>query len=97
MGTPEILADIRERMAVLETLQESNARAIGDIASSVKRLIEKLEQSDDIAREADQRARSAHHRIDKIDKIIYWISTTVFGAIILAVMAFIVKGGISPS
>ena len=95
MGTPELLTDIRERMVKLETLQETNAQAISNMAGSVNRLVDRLEQSDDIAREADQRSKSAHHRLDKIDKIIYWASTTVFGAIIVAVMAFIFRGGIS--
>jgi methyl-accepting chemotaxis protein len=68
MNAPEtqMLSEIALKVGRLEVLQESNAKAIQDMASSVNRLVEKLEKSDDIAREADQRARSAHHRLDEM-------------------------------
>ncbi|TFE30895.1 hypothetical protein E2980_03460 [Cohnella luojiensis] len=49
----------------------------------------------DIAQEAHISVRSAHHRIDRIDKIINWVGTTIIGAIILAAVAFILKGGLT--
>lgn len=64
LGTPEILADIQQRMVKLETLQEKNAEAIGNMAGNVNRLIDKLDKSDDIAKAAAISARSAHHRIN---------------------------------
>ncbi|MDC2864647.1 hemolysin XhlA family protein [Bacillus sp. BP-3] len=36
----------------------------------------------DIAIEAQQSAKSAHLRVDKLDKLVFWIGTTVIGAII---------------
>ncbi|UUZ95972.1 hemolysin XhlA family protein [Paenibacillus sp. P25] len=68
MSTPEtkMLSEIALKVGRLEVLQESNAKAIQDMAMSVNRLVDKLDKSDDLAREADQRARSAHHRLDEL-------------------------------
>jgi methyl-accepting chemotaxis protein len=63
-----MLAEINNKVGKLEGAQEASVRAIGEMATNVNRLIEKLDQSNDIAREADQRARSAHHRIDEMGK-----------------------------
>ncbi|ASS66471.2 MULTISPECIES: hypothetical protein [unclassified Paenibacillus] len=53
--------------------------------------MERLEKSDDMAREAGQRARAAHHRIDELRGQLEamkqgqrWIITTSFGLIGLA-------------
>jgi len=73
----------------MEALQESNIRTTSELTANVNRLVEKLDKSDDIAREADQRARAAHHRIDEVNKRvednsgdIKWIWRTVIAAII---------------
>ncbi|WP_246066878.1 hemolysin XhlA family protein [Paenibacillus koleovorans] len=104
MSEPEIkmLSDIAVKVSRLEANGEANAKAIGDMAHSVNRLVDKLDRSDDIAREADQRAKSAHHRIDKVESDtdkrlggvqddIKWLWRTVLGAIIAGVIA----GGIA--
>jgi predicted translin family RNA/ssDNA-binding protein len=64
----QALGKIESRLARLEALQESNIRTINDLTANVSRLVEKLDRSDDIARDADQRARSAHHRLDELKK-----------------------------
>lgn len=48
----------------------------------------------DIAQEALQSTKTAHHRIDSINKIIFWFATTFFGSIIVAIGVFITKGGL---
>lgn len=70
LSNPELLKlnEIAIKVGQLEVLQINNARSIGDMASSVNRLVDKWDKSDDIAREADQRARSAHHRIEETNK-----------------------------
>ena len=84
-----VLSEINGRIGRLEGAQEAQAKAIGDMAASVNRLVDKLDRSDDIAREADHRARTAHHRIDDTRKEIgqtkddiRWLWRTVIGAII---------------
>lgn len=53
-----------------------------------------IEEVRNVAFDAQSMARSAHKRIEKIDKIIFWIATTVIGAVIFAVLAliFVEKG-----
>lgn len=46
------------------------------------------------ANEALILSRENSRRLDKIDKVIFWASTTVIGAVILALMAVIVKTGL---
>lgn len=87
----QMLSEIAGKVGRLEAMQESNVRSIGDMATSINRLVTKLDQSDDIAREADQRAKSAHHRIDNIDKIIFWAATTAIGAVIVGGITLMFK------
>lgn len=91
MSNPEmeILTKINSRIGKLEGSQEASVRAIGDMATNINRLIEKMDKSDDIAREAEQRSKSAHHRIDDMKKEvsevkgdITWLWRTVIGAIV---------------
>jgi hypothetical protein len=76
-----MLSDIRERIARVEAKIDS----MTDVRSTA-------EDAKEIAQEALQSTKSAHHRIDKIDKIIFWLGTTVIGAVITGIIAFWVKG-----
>lgn len=62
------LNEIAIQVARMEVGQSATNKAVSDMASNVNRLVEKLEKSDDVAREAEQRAKSAHHRIDEEKK-----------------------------
>jgi len=84
----KMLSDLAVQVGRLEVLQEANTRAIGEMAESVKSLVKKLDQSDDIAREADQRARSAHHRLDGMKNTIKWaigVGLSVGGLMLTAI------------
>lgn len=48
----------------------------------------------DIATEALDKAKNAQHRIKNIEDNQRWIWRTVIGAIILAVIGFIIRGGL---
>lgn len=85
----EALSSINSRLGKLEGGQEATVRAINDMATNVNRLIEKMDRSDDIARDANQRSKSAHYRIDDVEKEvagirsdITWLWRAVIGAII---------------
>lgn len=67
-GELQALGKIEGRLGRLEALQEATVRTNTELTANVNRLVEKLDKSDDIAREADQRARSAHQRIDELSK-----------------------------
>ncbi|MGG1555013.1 hemolysin XhlA family protein [Paenibacillus ferrarius] len=45
----------------------------------------------DIAQEALQSTKAAHHRLDRIDKIVFWAGTTAIGAIIVGAVALLFK------
>nr|WP_192598581.1 hemolysin XhlA family protein [Sporosarcina limicola] len=79
----EMLSDIRERMVRVETKI--------DTMTEVQNTADRAKET---AAEALSSTRSAHKRIDKIDNAIFWLSTTVVGAVITGAIAFIMKGGI---
>lgn len=59
---------------------------------SMKETLDQALNVNKTAVEALASARSAHKRIDTIYKIIFWLGTTVVGAIILAVMRLVTEG-----
>lgn len=96
MQADKVLSEISIKVGQLEVLQQANTKAISDMASSVDKLVTKLEESDDLAREALQSTRSAHHRIDDITKRVMrieddfkWLWRTVVGAVIAGGIALI--------
>ncbi|MGG6309769.1 hemolysin XhlA family protein [Paenibacillus macerans] len=100
MNNPEMemLAKINNQIGKLEGAQEASTRAIGDMATNINRLIEKMDKSDDIAREAEQRARSAHHRIDEVKKEVSEVKgdiTWLWRAVIGAIITGVIGGGIA--
>ena len=82
MGEKEILTEIRERMVRVETKIDT----MTDIQETAN-------QAKEIAVEALSSTKSAHKRIDKIDKVIFWLATTVIGAVVTAVLTLVIKGG----
>ncbi|WP_342744460.1 hemolysin XhlA family protein [Cohnella massiliensis] len=89
----QALGKIEGRLGRLEALQEANVRTNTELTASVNRLVEKLDKSDDIAREALDKAKSAHHRIDdtmgqvkSVQDDIKWLWRAVLGAIITGVI-----------
>lgn len=64
-----------------------------DVAS-IKTTLSNMKDANSTANEALQSSKSAHHRLDKIDKIVFWSATTVIGAVILGLIALLVNGGI---
>lgn len=81
MSTTEILTEIRERLVRVETKLDAQAD-IRQVAESANKQAEQAKSS----------AKSAHMRIDKIDKIIFWAGTTIIGAGIVGVITFFMGG-----
>ncbi|MDQ0090195.1 t-SNARE complex subunit (syntaxin) [Paenibacillus anaericanus] len=74
----------------LETLQR-----VTRVETKVDNIEEKLDSAinaRELAVEAISSAKSAHERIDKIDKTIFWLVTTVIGAVILAIIKIAIEG-----
>ncbi|MCY7484444.1 hemolysin XhlA family protein [Paenibacillus alvei] len=76
-----MLTDIRERMVRVETKLDS-VTDVRDTAEDAKK----------VAYQAMESTKSAHHRLDKIEKTIFWLGTTVIGAVVLAVIKFTMEG-----
>ena len=70
--TQEMMAitDLASKMTRIEVTQDTQTKAIADLASGINRLVDKLDNSDDIAREALQSAKSAHHRIEELKTVV---------------------------
>lgn len=76
----EALSEIKERTASVET--------------KVDRLVEdnkKIDSVKDMAKEAHESSKSAHKRIDKVDKWLFRIGSAVALALVAAVMNIIMK------
>ena len=60
----------------------------------VETKIDNMDTAKDTAIKALESASSAHKRIDKVDKIIFWSATTIIGAVILGLIALLINGGV---
>ncbi|MEK4712223.1 hemolysin XhlA family protein [Sporosarcina sp. FSL K6-5500] len=81
--TNNILSDIRERMVRVETKIDTMTE-VQTTADGAK----------EVANKALESTKSAHRRLDKMDKIIFWASTLIIGAVVLALIATAFKGGV---
>jgi len=82
MSDQKILTEIRERLVRVETKIDSMTHVQETAARAEKK-----------ANEAYIRARNAHSRIDKIDKAIFWLVTSIIGGIITSILGLIFIGG----
>lgn len=82
-----LMLDIYERLGGIDAKLDG----VSHVRDVAHRAEEKADHAQDIADKALESTKSAHHRIDKIDKIIWWASTTIIGAVILALIALVIK------
>lgn len=81
----------------MEDVQIETLQRLARVETKVDNMDEKLDRAiraNETAVEALQSAKSAHHRIDKIEDNLKWLWRTFAGAIILAIAAFIISGGL---
>lgn len=76
----DLVRDVYERLG-----------AIGEKLDSVNHIRDTANRAEDKADEALSSTKSAHKRLDNIDKVIWWASTTIIGAVILALLALVLK------
>ena len=69
----------------LDKVDKVATEALASTKSAHKRLDD---SEDDITTRSDHNALKA--RVDKLDKIIFWLGTTVIGAVILAVLGTVI-------
>ena len=81
--------DLRELSTKVDGLKDVS-RKIEEVELASRRKVEEVE---DVAKAALDSTNFAHKRLDKIDKLNTWLATTVIGAIILAIMGYLIRGG----
>ncbi|WP_374018992.1 hemolysin XhlA family protein [Paenibacillus thiaminolyticus] len=78
-------------------LQAETLQRMTRVETKVDNMDEKLDRAilaSETAVEALQSAKSAHHRLNKIEDNQKWIWRTFAGAFVLAIAAFIITGGL---
>lgn len=81
----------------MDGVQSEMLQRITRVETKVDNMDEKLDraiQANETAVEALQSAKSAHHRLDKIEDNQKWLWRTFAGAFVLAIAAFIISGGL---
>ncbi|MGI2294187.1 hemolysin XhlA family protein [Paenibacillus sp. GXUN7292] len=80
---PDTQSEVLQRLTRVET-------KVDGMDSKLDRAI----QANETAVEALASAKSAHHRLDKIEDNQKWLWRTLAGAVLLAVTGFIIGGGL---
>lgn len=62
---------------------------------ALKHVSQKVDEAEKKASEAAMSAANAHQRLEKIEKTMYWLMTTVIGSLITGAIVFMLKGGFS--
>jgi methyl-accepting chemotaxis protein len=90
---PEMSAlnEIAGKVGNLEGSSKSTADALKELSSGVTRLVDKLDQSDDIAKKALQSSEFAHKRLNSHDRIIFWAVTTFIGTVFIGAVTIFYK------
>lgn len=83
----DLIRNVYERLGSIEAKLDG----IGEVRSMATKAEEKAELAHSTAEESLASTKSAHKRLDKMDKIIWWASTTIIGAVILALLAMVLK------
>lgn len=82
-------------MSIFERLGGIDAKLDGvqDIRKMAEDADLKADEAQRIADIANESTKSAHKRLDKLDKIVWWVATSIIGAVIVGLMALVIKGG----
>jgi hypothetical protein len=73
------------------TVPEDKAIEILQRLTRIETILETAAKADETATEALLLSRENSRRLDKVDKIIFWASTTVIGSVLLALLAMLYK------
>lgn len=79
-GINEVITDIRVTVGKIE-------EKIDSISASMNEAKSTADKASVTANKALESTKSAHRRLDKMDKLVFWVSTTIIGAVLLALIA----------
>ncbi len=80
-----VMLEVFEKLGSLDAKLDN----INQLRNTAQRAETKADLAQDIAEEARASTKSAHHRIDRHDKIIFWAGTSIIGSVIVAIMAIV--------
>ncbi len=86
--------EMKELYGILTELRIEVGK-ITEKLDTLKQVSSKVESVEKTANEALTSVKSAHHRIERIERAMYWLATTVIGSLITGLIVFIIKGGFS--
>ncbi|MEF2247764.1 MULTISPECIES: hemolysin XhlA family protein [unclassified Paenibacillus] len=66
------------------------------VVDGMNQKLDRAIHANETAVEARSSAKQAHQRLDKIEDTQKWLWRTAVGAVILAIAAFIISGGLNP-
>lgn len=58
---------------------------------SIEDKLDSILDAKETANEALASTKSAHLRIDRLDKLVNWVGTTIIGAVLLAIISMVIK------
>lgn len=70
--------DFKERLIRIE----ENVKTVNEVKREVDLMALKVQA-------VEESTKSAHKRMDKVDKIVFWVGTLIIGAVILAVLSVV--------
>lgn len=78
----ELITKLRIDMARIESKLDS-----------MKDVHTKIDSLENILTQTVLSVKTTQERLDKIDRVIYWLATTIIGTILMGLITFIIKGG----
>jgi predicted component of type VI protein secretion system len=84
--------DVKDLTELITKLRIDMAR-IESKLDNMKDINQKVDNIEQVLTQTAQSAKLAQERIDKIDRVIYWLATTIIGTIIAGLVTFIARGG----
>ena len=84
--------DVKDLTELITKLRIDMAR-IESKLDNMKDIHQKVDNMEQVVTQTAQSAKLAQERLDKIDRVIYWLATTIIGTIIAGLVTFIARGG----
>lgn len=83
----KLMLDIYERLGGID----AKLNGVNEVKVIAVKADDKAEDALKLASEVNESTKSAHKRLDKIDKIIWWVATSIIGAVIVSLLALVIK------
>lgn len=86
MEEKDIMLNVFEKLGRIDGKLDS----VGEIRKIAESADLKADEAQKIADIVNESTKSAHKRLDKIDKIVWWVATSIIGVVIVALMGLVI-------